>query len=596
VPQVAWPSPGPRPHPAVRLTQVDQDPAAPGAEAPDAYLTLYRRFRPQRFDEVVGQDHVTRALRNSVRQGRTSHAYLFSGPRGTGKTSTARILAKALNCRGPEDGEPCGACPSCLAVAAGSSLDVHELDAASNNGVEAMRDLVARAALGSPGRWKVYIVDEVHMLSAAASNALLKTLEEPPSHVVFVLATTDPQKVLPTIRSRASHFEFRLLGRPVLAELVERVRRQAGLELPEGAVEVAVHRANGSARDALSALDQLAALGSVEDEVPVLDELVEAICQRDAGAALARVAEALAAGRDATRLASDLVEHLREGFLSTMAPELVSLGEGQRERVAQQAARLGPAALVRAMEALGSCLVDMRDCLDPRVLLEVALVRICRPEADDSAAGLLERLERLEARLDALGSPDAGSLAPQAPAPRPAPAGPAGARAALGALRRRPEATLSPSAPASPPPAPEESGPSSQGPLPSGRPGRRPPSREELTTAWGDKVLASLRPRARALFGAGRFVGAGEHTAEFALPDEVHRSRCQPLVPEVEDALGAHFGCPVRLSLVVDDGSPARPDPPEEDDLDPDSAAEPVRELAPVHERLLEVFPGAEEV
>ncbi|MBV8980017.1 MAG: DNA polymerase III subunit gamma/tau, partial [Acidimicrobiia bacterium] len=158
-----------------------------------AYQSLYRRYRPQRFSELRGQDHVSRTLRNAVRENRVAHAYLFSGPRGTGKTSSARILAKALNCAQPNDGEPCGECASCVEVTNGTSLDVHELDAASNNGVEAMRDLVARAALGTPGRWKVYIVDEVHMLSAAASNALLKTLEEPPGHVVFVLATTDPQ-------------------------------------------------------------------------------------------------------------------------------------------------------------------------------------------------------------------------------------------------------------------------------------------------------------------------------------------------------------------------------------------------------------------
>src|SRR5213080_902295 len=193
------------------------------AEQP--YQSLYRRYRPQRFSEVRGQDHVTRALGNAVRDGRVAHAYLFSGPRGTGKTSTARILAKVLNCPNQRDGEPCGTCDSCVQVA---SFDVHELDAASNNGVEAMLDLVARAALGTPGRWKVYIVDEVHMLSTAASNALLKTLEEPPGHVIFVLATTDPQKVLPTIRSRTQHFEFRLLAPDVLAGLVRQVNEKAG--------------------------------------------------------------------------------------------------------------------------------------------------------------------------------------------------------------------------------------------------------------------------------------------------------------------------------------------------------------------------------
>ncbi|MDP9387625.1 MAG: DNA polymerase III subunit gamma/tau, partial [Actinomycetota bacterium] len=249
----------------------------------EPHRSLYRRFRPGRFDEVRGQDHVTRALRNAVRDDKVGHAYLFSGPRGTGKTSTARILAAALNCEAPGDGEPCGRCPSCLAVVQGTSLDVHELDAASNNGVDAMRDLVARAALGTPGRRKVYIVDEVHMLSTAASNALLKILEEPPAHVVFVLATTDPQKVLPTIRSRTQHFEFRLLGGEVLASLLADVNEAAGLGVAPEALDLVARRGRGSARDALSVLDQVAAAGEVDDEAPATDEAVEALCERDAG-------------------------------------------------------------------------------------------------------------------------------------------------------------------------------------------------------------------------------------------------------------------------------------------------------------------------
>ena len=177
-----------------------------------SYQSLYRRYRPSRFSEVRGQEHLVSALRNAVTEDRLGHAYLFSGPRGTGKTSTARILAKVLNCQNPEAGEPCCVCDSCLSIDAGTSFDVHELDAASNNGVDAIRDLISSASLATPGRYKVYILDEVHMLSTAASNALLKTLEEPPSHVIFVLATTDPQKVLPTIRSRTQHFEVHLLS------------------------------------------------------------------------------------------------------------------------------------------------------------------------------------------------------------------------------------------------------------------------------------------------------------------------------------------------------------------------------------------------
>ncbi|MBO0893628.1 MAG: DNA polymerase III subunit gamma/tau, partial [Acidimicrobiales bacterium] len=250
--------------------------------ADQPYQSLYRRYRPQRFGEVRGQEHVTLALRNAVRDHKVAHAYLFSGPRGTGKTSTARILAKALNCESPEGGEPCGRCPSCVEITRGTSLDVHELDAASNNGVDAMRDLVARASLGTPGQSKVYIVDEVHMLSPAASNALLKTLEEPPAHVVFVLATTDPQRVLPTVRSRTQHFEFRLLGPELLVELLDQVRRDAAIEVSDGALEVAARRGNGSARDALSALDQVAA-GPVTEEPAGLDEVLEALAAQDSG-------------------------------------------------------------------------------------------------------------------------------------------------------------------------------------------------------------------------------------------------------------------------------------------------------------------------
>ncbi|MGH9304973.1 MAG: DNA polymerase III subunit gamma/tau, partial [Acidimicrobiales bacterium] len=350
------------------------------------YQSLYRRYRPQRFMEVRGQDHVVLALKNAVRDGRIAHGYLFSGPRGTGKTSTARILAKALNCERPVDGEPCCECDSCRDIARGASLDVHELDAASNNRVDDMRDLVARASLASPGEWKVYIVDEVHMLSTAASNALLKTLEEPPERVVFVLATTDPQKVLPTIRSRAQHYEFHLFDPEVLGELLSQIATDAHLDLPEDGITAAVRRGHGSARDALSALDQVAASGVVEDDERFVRSIIKAISEQDTVLALQGVGDALVAGFDARRLGEDLVAGLRGAFLVAVAPQVAS--------PLADLAQLGPARSVRAMELVGTALVDMRDSLDPRTTLEVALVRLTRPDLDDSTLALSDRLER----------------------------------------------------------------------------------------------------------------------------------------------------------------------------------------------------------
>jgi DNA polymerase-3 subunit gamma/tau len=411
-------------------------------QAGDGYQALYRRYRPSRFSEVRGQDHVTRALRNAVREGRVAHAYLFSGPRGTGKTSTARILAMALNCEAPADGEPDGTCQSCLAVRAGASMDVFELDAASNRRLEEMRDLLSRVALGTPGRWKVYIVDEVHQLTPDAASALLKTLEEPPSHVVFVLATTDPQKVLPTILSRTQHFEFHLLGGDVLTALLEEINRDAGLGLPAGAVRLAVQKGRGSARDAESALEQLAAIGGEEGDTSYIDDLFSALAERDAGAVLQAVAKASLRGVEPRRLGSELVERLREAFLAFQAPALVQLPPAEAGRVAELSRAMGLPLLVRSMEAVGKALVEMRDSVDPRVTLEVALVRLASPALGTSLEALVERIERLERALAALPAQGAtlGKEPPTAPpAPSPGPgvrtgAGPQGEATLSGAV------------------------------------------------------------------------------------------------------------------------------------------------------------------
>ncbi|MGH9058645.1 MAG: DNA polymerase III subunit gamma/tau, partial [Acidimicrobiales bacterium] len=389
------------------------EPLISGAGGEQPYQSLYRRYRPQRFDQVRGQDHVTVALRNAVRQHRVAHAYLFSGPRGTGKTSTARILAMALNCENPADGEPDGTCASCVEIRRGASLDVHELDAASNRKLDEMRDLLSRVALGTRGRWKVYIVDEVHQLTSDAASALLKTLEEPPAHVVFVLATTDPQKVLPTIRSRTQHFEFRLLSSEVLGDLLQHVNAQAALGVTPEAIDLVVRRGHGSARDALSVLDQVSAAGGVEDEASLVADIVDALADRDPQRVLVAVAEGMAAGRDARRLTADILDHLRNGFLATQARGLLLLPDDAAAVVQDQARRLGLARLVRAMEVVGAASTEMRDSVDPRVTLEVALIRLAAPAADADPAALLERIERLEAGLAA--PPPARSAPPGVP-------------------------------------------------------------------------------------------------------------------------------------------------------------------------------------
>ncbi len=363
------------------------------------YQALYRRFRPQQFRDLVGQQHVTMAMTHAVSEGKVAHAYLFSGPRGTGKTSCARILAKALNCTNSVGGEPCDECPSCMAIREGSSLDVYELDAASNNGVDAIRDLVSKTALATPGRWKVYIIDEIHMLSTSASNALLKTLEEPPAHVIFVLATTDPQKVIPTIRSRTQHYEFRLISPESLENLLNEVSNRAEISLPTGAILAATKKGRGSARDALSALEQIAIVGQVDDDDGYVESIVEALASRDSAQAMIEVARAVSSGLDPAQLAVEIADYLRQGFLASLAPQLVSLSGSDLERCSNVLREMGLPALVRTMELLGETLVYMRDSLDSRVQLESVLMKSCMLPAGDSYADLVERIDRLERQV-----------------------------------------------------------------------------------------------------------------------------------------------------------------------------------------------------
>jgi len=469
-------------------------------------VALYRKYRPATFAEVVGQEHVTEPLSTALTAGRINHAYLFSGPRGCGKTSSARILARSLNCEQGPTATPCGVCDSCVGLAPNGpgSIDVVELDAASHGGVDDTRELRDRAFYApAQSRYRVFIVDEAHMVTTAGFNALLKIVEEPPDHLIFVFATTEPEKVLPTIRSRTHHYPFRLLAPRTMRGLVERICAQEDVVVDDAVYPLVIRAGGGSPRDTLSVLDQLLAgadgnrvtyqralglLGATD--VALIDEAVDALGAEDAAALFGAVESVIDAGHDPRRFATDLLERFRDLLVLQAIPDATSRGvvdapEDVLERMREQAGRIGRATLTRYAEVVHAGLTEMRGATAPRLLLEVICARLLLPSASDAESALLQRVERIETRLE-MSIPDAELPQRSAPARRSQPA-----------PQPAPVTASEPAPPSTPAPAPEpslpEDSPAEEVPIAAGS---TEPSAAAVRTLW-PTVRDKVRQRSR---------------------------------------------------------------------------------------------------
>jgi DNA polymerase III subunit gamma/tau len=566
--------------------------------------SLYRRHRPGSFDEVVGQQHVVRTLRNAVEQDKVHHAYLFVGSRGTGKTSMAKILARSLNCeRGGPTVTPCGECESCLTIAAGTSMDVIEMDAASNRSVDDVRDLRERVAYApAGGRWKVYILDEAHMLTKEAWNAFLKTLEEPPPNTVFVLATTESHKVMATIADRCQRFDFQRPSLEQISEVLNRVAAAEGIEVEDGAVATIARSASGSFRDALGTLDQLVAFGgnkvALDDVLEILGatdadllfEAVDAVIAEDPKAVLLGIEQMAQSGRDPSQFARDLLAHLRHLLVTQTTGEvpnsfvITATDEG---RLQAQATAIGPATLIRTIDEIAAALTAVREGDDARMAVEIALLKAARPDLDPSTEGLLRRIERLEQGST---QPQASTPASQTPAPSSVPSPSSDADPPAGGRGGGGSRTTPPAAPPSPPDrtrgletsaAGEKPSTSSDTPTPAPGPaGQDPLDLGQVVRVWPTVIgkLGETSPALAATFEGARPVELGEDGLKIGFPAESTFNKRKAEAPDkrelMTDALEAVTGTKIRPVYVLLDGEPAPEEEPVEDEIDHDALVE----------------------
>ena len=546
---------------------------------------LYRTHRPRDFDEFwPAQPHVVRTLRNAVEMDKVAHAYLFAGPRGTGKTSMAKILAKALNCEHGPTTTPCKVCEACRSIHDATSIDVIELDAASNRGIDDIREIRDKVALRpAKGRRKVYIVDEAHMLTKEASNAVLKTLEEPPDHVVFVLCTTEMQAMLPTIRSRCQRFTFNRPGLPEISAVLHRVAEAESIDIDPAAVSMVARVASGSFRDAVSTLDQLAVacqnrigvadvrelLGATDGEV--LFTTLDLVAAGDAAGCLRLVGEQVDAGADLGTLVTDLLGHLRSLFLCQQLGELppeVAATDDERARLADQASRLTPATVHRLVDLLRDVLDQVKEGADPRLPLELALVRICRPQGELSLEAFEQRLSRLES-----GSPAPAASAPVAPPPaRSAPPSPPPAAAQA----PQPPVAEAPAPPADETPEPVAAEPpAAAAPPPNGGPAA---SLDVVAERWEAAVMPELARRSSPLAALLReaTVEVESDSVVLRFPASKTFARAGADSPPnrelISQVVEMAAGRPVRITLATGDHEPEAveqpaPEPLGEDEL-----------------------------